>query len=93
MLDTAKILLGKLRRQYGFRPGRSTINADQELVYTTRSTERGNYFFCPLCLLATLDVINAFNSVGRNKVLDDMRYILTDHLINRFIIYKTDDGS
>ncbi|XP_035742251.1 uncharacterized protein LOC118450548 [Vespa mandarinia] len=79
MLDTAGKLLEKLLmprlhaavkaagdlagRQYGFRSGLSTIHAVQEVVTASKMMERSNYRTGPLCLLATLDVRNAFNSV------------------------------
>ncbi|XP_035742248.1 uncharacterized protein LOC118450545 [Vespa mandarinia] len=50
-------------RQYGFRSGLSTIHEVQEVVTAAKMTGRGNHRTRPLCLLATLDVKNAFNSV------------------------------
>ena len=118
MLDTAGKLLEKLvrprlqaairaagdlsERQYGFRTGRSTIDAIQEVVKAARSTERGNHFSRPVCLLVTLDVKNAFNSVRWVDALEALKrnfrvpqyllHIIGDYLRDRFIVYKTEDG-
>ena len=118
MLDTAGKLLEKLLkprlqaaisasgdlapRQYGFRRGRSTIDAVQEVVNAARSTEQGNHYSRPICLLATLDVKNAFNSVRWDKALEAFERafripayllrILGDYLRDRSITYDTEDG-
>ncbi|XP_046823472.1 uncharacterized protein LOC124426157 [Vespa crabro] len=79
MLDTAGMLLEELlrlqmhaalsamwdlaARQYGFRSGLSTIHAVQEVVTAAKMAERWNQLTQHLCLLANLDVRNAFNSV------------------------------
>ena len=42
-------------RQYSYRRGVSTINAVHEVVKVARSTERGNHYSRPVCLLTTLD--------------------------------------
>ena len=118
MLDTARKLLEKLvrprlqaaikaacdlpERQYGFRTGRSTIDAIQEVVKSAKSTERGNHFSRPVCLLVTLDVKNAFNSVrwvdelqtlNRNfRVPQYLLHIIGVYPRDRFIVYETEDG-
>ena len=77
MLDTAGKLLKKLarqrlpaaikaaggltERQYGFRMGRSSAEALQEVVRAAKCAGRGYYYCISVCLLATLDVKNAFN--------------------------------
>lgn len=79
MLDVAGKILEKLiksrlteaikksgdlhERQFGFRKGKSTIGAILEIVNAAKSTEKGNHYSRPMCLLITLDVKNAFNSV------------------------------
>lgn len=117
MLDTAGKLLEKLLRprlqeairaggdlsprQYGFRPGLSTVNAIQEVVATARTTERGNHYSRPVCLLATLDVRNAFNSLRWDKVVEALgrfqipvylNNILENYLEDRALVYDTADG-
>ncbi|XP_046417448.1 uncharacterized protein LOC124178256 [Neodiprion fabricii] len=49
-------------QQFGFRRGRSTIGAIQEVVDSFRSTDRHCHSARPVALLMTLDVKNAFNS-------------------------------
>ena len=118
MLDTAGKLLEKLLkprlqaaiaaagdlapRQYGFRRGKSTIDAVQEVVNAAKSTEQGNHYSRNICLLATLDVKNAFNSVRWDKALDAFERdfhipayllrILGDYLKDRWIVYDTEQG-
>ena len=118
MLDTAGKLLEKLLkprlqaaiaaagdlapRQYGFRRGKSTIDAVQKVGNAAKSTEQGNHYSRPICLLATFDVKNAFNSVRWDKALDAFEQdfhipayllrILGDYLKDRSIVYDTEDG-
>ncbi|XP_035740321.1 uncharacterized protein LOC118449627 [Vespa mandarinia] len=118
MLDTAGKLLEKLirprlraavkavgdlaGRQYVFRSGLSTIHAVLEVVTAAKMMERGNHRTRPLCLLATLDVRNAFNSVrwdlAREAIernFDVAKYLLRiidDYLNERFLVYDTSDG-
>ena len=89
-------------RQYGFRRGKSTIDAVQEVVNAAKSTEQGNHYSRPICLLATLDVKNAFNSVRWDKALGAFEQdfhipayllrILGDYLKDSSIVYDTEDG-
>ncbi|MBJ4722033.1 hypothetical protein JGF03_28795, partial [Salmonella enterica subsp. enterica serovar Anatum] len=89
-------------RQFGFRGGRSTIDAIQEVVGAARGTERGNHFSRPICLLVTLDVRNAFNSVRWTDVLRALErdfavpqyllQIIGDYLRNRSLLYETAEG-
>ncbi|CAB0044423.1 unnamed protein product, partial [Trichogramma brassicae] len=67
MLDTAgKILSGGLsERQYGFRKGRSTIDAIDDVISTAREAIAGKRWYRgtkKYCAVVTLDVRNAFNS-------------------------------
>ncbi|XP_035737758.1 uncharacterized protein LOC118448521 [Vespa mandarinia] len=118
MLDTAGKLLEKLirprlraavkaardiaGRQYGFRSGLSTIYAVQEVVTAAKMMERGNHRTQSLCLLATLDVINAFNSVRWDLAREALerkfgvpKYlfrIIDNYLNERFLVYNKSDG-
>ena len=111
MLDTAGELLEKLVRprqqaairaagdlsekQYGSQTGRSTIYAIQEVVKAVKSTERGNHFSRPVCLLVTLGINNAFNSVRWVDALQTLKrnfrvpqyllHIIGDYLRDRLI--------
>ena len=67
-----------------------------------KSAERGNHYSRPVCLLATLDVRNAFNFVRWVDALKTLKrefqvpqYLLRligDYLKDRFIFYDTEDG-
>ncbi|XP_035736366.1 uncharacterized protein LOC118447925 [Vespa mandarinia] len=90
MLDTAGKLLEKLLRsrlhavmkaagylaslQYGFRSGLFTIHAIQEVVTAAKMMERHNDRTRPLCLMATLDVRNAFNSVRWDLIREALEF-------------------
>lgn len=89
MLDTAGKLLEKLIKprlqkaikaagdfsdhQYGFRKGRSTIDAIQEVVTLANSTRQGNHYSRPVALLVTLDVRNAFNSASWSGIMNALK--------------------
>ncbi|CAB0034351.1 unnamed protein product [Trichogramma brassicae] len=56
---------GLLERQYGFRKGRSTIDANEDVISTARNAIAGRRWFRgtkKYCAVVTLDVRNAFNS-------------------------------
>ncbi|XP_046481057.1 uncharacterized protein [Neodiprion pinetum] len=93
---------GLAERQYGFRRGRSTTQAIGEVVRIAReANERKGRFAAP-CLLALLDVKNAFNAVGHNTILEALKdkksipaYLLdmvASYLGNRLLVYRTSDG-
>lgn len=50
------------KKQYGFRRGRSTIDAISEVIKTAQDAGRGAVQHRDLCAVITLDVRNAFNS-------------------------------
>ncbi|KRK05561.1 uncharacterized protein Dyak_GE27431 [Drosophila yakuba] len=89
-------------RQHGFRPGRSTIGAIQEVVSQALSSQQGNHFSRPVVLLATLDVKNAFNSVQWGNTIDALKRrfqisgylmrIIQNYLDNRRVLYQTIAG-
>lgn len=116
MLDTAGKLLERLlkprleeairsagglsKRQYGFRPGKSTMGALKDVVDAVEASQQKNPFTRPVVLLATLDVRNAFNSLRWNDVLKALEEkfnapaylmrMLKDYLKDRVLIYSTD---
>lgn len=117
MLDTAGKVLEKLvqprllsairdagdlsERQYGFRRGRSTIGAIEEVVETVRKAEEGNHHSRRLVLLVTLDVKNAFNSARWADILEALEAfrvpeylmrVIRDYLRDRSLVYETEDG-
>lgn len=117
MLDTAGKLLEKLLKtrllsairdagdlspnQYGFRAGRSTINAISEVVEAVRRAEAHNHHSRRLVLLVTLDVRNAFNTAKWSDMMEALasfnvpRYLLrivANYLQDRYILYESEEG-
>ena len=92
---------GLARRQFGFRKGRSTVDAIRMVVgkadEARRRKRRGNRF----CAVVTLDVKNAFNSASWSaiaaalhgmRVPDYLCRILRSYFENRILVYETDEG-
>lgn len=90
--------------QYGFRKGRSTLDAVQLVMGIAKEAisgkrwKRGSKKYC---LISTLDIKNAFNSarwdcileaLGRLEVSQYLRKIIAGYLHNRVLQYDTDDG-
>ncbi|CAB0042384.1 unnamed protein product [Trichogramma brassicae] len=121
MLDTAgkileRIIAGRLEThtegparlsdsQYGFRKGRSTVDAIQAVLSTARSAISGKRWHCgtkEYCAIITLDVRNAFNSARWNKILIALSQIkvpayllriVSSYFLDRVLEYTTDDGA
>ncbi|CAB0040094.1 unnamed protein product [Trichogramma brassicae] len=121
MLDTAgkileKIIAGRLEThtegpagladsQYGFRKGRSTVDAIQAVLSTARSAISGKRWHRgtkEYCAIITLDVRNAFNSARWNKILIALSQmevpayllrILSSYFLDRVLEFTTDDGA
>lgn len=115
MLDSAGKLLEKLlqrrlaesvemagglsERQYGFRPGRSTLGAIQNVVRRFEHAQRRRYYPKRIIVLATLDVRNAFNSLRWADIMKALREkfripryltrILQSYLSDRELLYDT----
>ncbi|CAB0037369.1 unnamed protein product [Trichogramma brassicae] len=95
---------GLSERQYGFRKGRSTINAIEDVISTARNAVAGRRWFRDTkeyCAVVTLDVRNAFNSARWDNILAALRRLLVpDYLLRiiasyfsaRVLDYTTDDG-
>lgn len=118
MLDTAGKLLERLlkprvekaissrgglsKRQHGFRPGKSTIGALNDVVDVVLAAQEKNHYSRPIVLLATLDVKNAFNSLRWKDVLQALKgnflvpgyliKIISSYLKDRTLIYNTSSG-
>lgn len=116
MLDTAgkmleKIIQGRLREhvdpdltdnQYGFRPGRSSTDAVEEVRRLVMSSIGGPVRRRKLCLMATLDVKNAFNSARWNKIWEALHRdfnipgylmrIINSYLSDRVLYAETTSG-
>uniref|UniRef100_A0ABD2WNF7 Reverse transcriptase domain-containing protein n=1 Tax=Trichogramma kaykai TaxID=54128 RepID=A0ABD2WNF7_9HYME len=120
MLDTAgkileRIICGRLEaftegpgglseRQYGFRKGRSTIDAIEDVISTAREAIAGKRWYHgtkKYCAVVTLDVRNAFNSARWDNILAALRRLLVpDYLLRiissyfsaRVLDFTTDEG-
>lgn len=87
--------------QFGFRKGRSTVDAIRTVVHAMQTAQkqqrRGNRY----CAVVTLDVKNAFNSASWAAIADSLHrlrvpeylcQILKSYFQNRRLIYETDAG-
>ena len=93
---------GLSERQHGFRVGRSTIGAINDVVARVKATQRGNHYSRKIVLLATLDIRNAFNSLRWADVLEALKTrfsvpgylqrMLESYLSDRELIYHTSEG-
>lgn len=107
-----KVILNRLTRytervgglsdsQFGFRKGRSTVDAIKLVTETAKIAmepkRRGNRF----CAIVTLDVKNAFNSASWNaiamslhrlRVPEYLCRLLKSYFEHRVLLYETDDG-
>lgn len=118
MLDTAGKILERFihdrieavigqslaENQYGFRKGRSTIDAINHVISTAKDAIRGTRWkrgSKKYCLLAALDVKNAFNSarwsniclaLDKLKVPAYLRKMIMSYFNGRELIYETEKG-
>ena len=92
---------GLSNRQFGFRKGRSTVDAVRAVVEraekSSKQKRRGDRF----CAVVTIDVKNAFNSASweaiaeslhRMRVPSYLRRILRSYFQNRVLTYETSVG-
>lgn len=87
-------------RQYGFREGRQTIDAIQQVIKVAKSAAAYSSRYRRLCAMITLDVSNAFNSASWQIILDELRVrgvdedliaIIRSYLSDRVIILQAED--
>ncbi|CAB0037434.1 unnamed protein product, partial [Trichogramma brassicae] len=95
---------GLSERHYGFRKGRSTIDAIEDIVSTARYAVAGRKWHRgtkKYCAVVTLDVRNAFNSARWDNILAALRRLpVPDYLLRiiasyfsaRVLDFTTDDG-
>ena len=77
--------------QYGFREGRSTVDAIQEVVRVARSAIVGKGRDRELCLGIALDIRNAFNTASWGHIIEDLtRRDVSPYLIILLKNYFTD---
>lgn len=104
MLDTAGKLLEKLikarllsaieaagdlsPRKYGFRAGRSTIDAIRKISEAVERAENHNQHSRRVVLLVTLDVKNAFNSARWRNMTQALEHTFK---VPRYLLRMTDD--
>ena len=102
-LNSAVVAAGDLSaRQYGFRKGRSTVDAIEEVKRAMARAEAFNHHSRRVVLLVTLDVRNAFNSARWCDMLDALENtfhvppylmrLIQDYLRFRLLIYNTAEG-
>ena len=88
--------------QFGFRKGRSTVDAIQAVVDIATKARRGTGKRKGFCTLISIDIRNAFNTARwnicieamvRKKVPDYLFWMINDYLSDRWVIYKGDKWS
>ena len=89
-------------RQFGFRPGPSTIDAVRTVVNIAEQAQQGNHYSRKICVAATLDVKNAFNSLRWQDALNMLRdrfkvpgyllRIMQSYLSNQVLLYDITEG-
>jgi len=60
-------------RQYGFRKGRSTVDAIRRVLDVVESAGSGQLYNRKLCAVVALDVANAFNSAKWLRIVESMK--------------------
>ncbi|CAB0039970.1 unnamed protein product, partial [Trichogramma brassicae] len=95
---------GLSERQYGFRKGRSTMDAIEDVVSAAREAIAGKRWYRgtkKYCAVVTLDVRNAFNSATWDNILAALRRLLVPDYLLRIIAnyfsakvldFTTDEG-
>lgn len=92
---------GLSNMQYGFRPGRSTLDAILNVTRTVKTAESRSHYSRKIVLLVTLDVKNAFNSANWRGIIRALQnfnipgYLLRmfdDYLDDRCLCYNTESG-
>lgn len=92
---------GLSERQYGFRKGKTTIGAIEEVIKTAKEARNGTWRTRKLCVLVTVDVKNAFNSAPWQGILEELKRrdiapyllrIIGSYLKDRTIVLKDYEG-
>ena len=93
---------GLSENQFGFRKGRSTMDAIQAVVNIATNARKGTGKRKGFCTLINIDIRNAFNTARwsicikammRKKVPDYLLRMIDDYLSDRWVIYQGDKGS
>lgn len=92
---------GLSEHQHGFREGRSTVGAIQEVIAIATAAREGTHRTRRICAMVTLDVRNAFNSAPWRRIGEEMRRrgvsahlrrIVGSYLTDRWIITQNEEG-
>ena len=101
-LDRRGILVGEndlSENQFGFRKGRSTVDAIQAVVDIATKARRGTGKRKGFCALISMDIRNAFNNARwdicieamvRKKVPEYLLRMIDDYLSDSWVIYEGD---
>ena len=90
---------GLSENQFGFRKGRSTVDAIQAVVNIATNARKGTGKRKAFCALISIDIRNAFNTARwdicieammRKKVPDYLLRMIDDYLSARWVIYEGD---
>lgn len=82
---------GLSNNQYGFRKGRSTVDAITSVMEEVTIAGTGSIYERQLCVLVTLDVANAFNSASWARILQSLQSKqVPDYLIRILQSYLSD---
>ena len=88
--------------QFGFRKGRSTVDAIQAVVDIATKAKRGTGKRKECCTLISIHIRNAFNTarwyiciaaIVRKKVPDYLLQMIDDYLSDRYVICEGDKWS
>ena len=88
--------------QFGFRKGRSTVDAVQAVVNIAANARKGTGKRKGFCALIGIDIRNAFNTTRwnicieamvRKKVPDYLLRMIDDYLSDRWVLYEGDKCS
>lgn len=99
--ESVELANGLSDYQFGFRKGKSTVDAIKLLVETAGQTINKRRCLNDYCVVVTLDVKNAFNSANWAKIIQALQnlnvpqYLLSviqDYFMDRVVYYNTDDG-
>ena len=93
---------GLSENQFGFRKGRTTVEAIQAVVNIATNARKGSGKRKGFCALISIDIRNAFN-IGRwkicievmvqKKIPDYLLRMIDDYLSDRWVIYEGDKWS
>ena len=87
--------------QYGFRAGRSTVDAVRRVVELAEEANNGTWRTRKFCMLVTLDVKNAFNNVAWEFLVQELASrgisagllgMIRSYLKDRWLVLTDQDG-